>query len=98
MKKQILKSKDPKKKEIVVPHFKNEEGEADFWASINLTDHFVPSDFERVSFPNLKPTSRPISLRLPEPIIYRVKEQANRLNVPYQSLMKQYIAEGADRR
>jgi len=46
------------------------------------------------SFPNLKPSSRAISLRLPEPMIVRLKEQANERRVPYQSLIKQYIAEG----
>ncbi|PIR47060.1 MAG: hypothetical protein COV07_00960 [Candidatus Vogelbacteria bacterium CG10_big_fil_rev_8_21_14_0_10_45_14] len=80
-----------------MPKFKSEDAERNFWAKINLADYFVPEDFSMVSFPNLKPTSRPISLRLPDPIISRVKEKANRLNVPYQSLMKQYIAEGVGR-
>ena len=44
--------------------------------------------------PNLKPTSRAIFLRLPEPMILRLKEQANERHIPYQSLIKQYIAEG----
>jgi len=56
-----------------------------------------PSDFERVSFPNLKPTSRPISIRIPEHILVRLKEHANEINVPYQSLIKEYIAEGVVR-
>jgi predicted DNA binding CopG/RHH family protein len=61
---------------------------------VNLADYFELSDFERVSFPNLKPSSRSISIRLPEYLLIRIKEQANELNVPYQSLMKKYIAEG----
>ena len=65
-----------------------------FWSKVNLAEHFDPKDFKRASFPNLKPTSRSISLRVPEFLINRVKEKANELNVPYQSLMKKYIAEG----
>ncbi len=83
------------KKQLNIPHFKNEDDERDFWASIDLSEYFEPSDFHRVSFPNLKPTSRSISIRLPEFLINRVKERANKLSVPYQVLMKQYIAKGA---
>lgn len=82
------------KKLLKLPNFKNEDEERDFWAKINLADYYEPSDFEPVSFPNLKPTSRPISLRIPEYIIDRVKEKANAINIPYQSLMKQYIEKG----
>ena len=74
--------------------FKTEDAERDFWAKIDLADYFESKDFQAVSFPNLKPTSRAISLRLPEPMILRLKEQANERQIPYQSLIKQYIAEG----
>ena len=74
-----------------MPRFKNEDEERNFWAKINLTDYYEPSDFEPVSFPNLKPTSRAISIRLPEYLIDRIKEQANAINVPYQSLIKGYL-------
>jgi predicted DNA binding CopG/RHH family protein len=83
------------KKSLNIPNFKNEDDEHDFWASLDLSEYFEPSDFKKVSFPNLKPTSRSISIRLPEYLINRVKEQANKLSVPYQVLMKQYIAKGA---
>ncbi len=82
------------KKKIKIPKFKNEDEERDFWLKLDLSKHFEPSDFERVSFPNLKPTSKPISLRLPSFLINRVKEHANELDMPYQSLMKKYIAQG----
>ena len=82
------------KKSLKLPQFKNEDEERDFWSKIDLTDYFEPKDFVKVSFPNLKPTTRPISLRLPEFLINRVKEQANEINIPYQSLMKQYIMKG----
>lgn len=83
------------KKKLVLPKFKNEDDERDFWAKIDLSDYYEPSDMVSVSFPNLKPTTRPISLRVPEYIIDRVKEKANAINIPYQSLMKQYIEKGA---
>jgi len=83
------------KKELKIPKFKNEDQEREFWAKINLVDYFKLNDFEPISFSNLKPTSRSISIRLPEYLIVIIKEQANELNVPYQSLMKKYLAQGA---
>lgn len=83
-----------KKKQLKVPKFKNEDHERRFWSKVNLADFFDARDFVRASFPNLKPSSRSISLRIPEYILIRLKEQANELNIPYQSLMKQYIAKG----
>jgi len=82
------------KKPLRLPRFKTEDQEREFWAKIDLGDYFDSKDFESVSFPNLKPSSRPISIRLPEPMIFRLKERANERHVPYQSLIKQYIAEG----
>jgi len=82
------------KKIIKPPKFKTENKERDFWTKIDLSQHFDPADFRNVSFPDLKPTSRSISIRIPEYILVRLKEQANELNVPYQTLMKQYIAKG----
>lgn len=79
---------------LKIPKFKNEDEERKFWAKIDLSDYFVPSDFEKVSFPNLKPTSRSISIRIPEYIINRLREKANEINIPYQSLIKGYIKEG----
>lgn len=79
------------KKALKIPKFKNEDEEREFWAKINLADYFEPSDFVPVSFPNLKPTTRSISIRLPEYLIDRIKEQANQINVPYQSLIKGYL-------
>ena len=83
------------KKQLKLPKFKNEDEEREFWARIDLSEYFEPSDFVPVSVPNLKPTTRSISIRIPEYLIVRVKEQANALDIPYQSLMKQYIAKGA---
>lgn len=77
-----------------IPKFKNESEERAFWSKFNLSKNFKAGDFEKASFPNLKPSSRPISLRLPSHLIARVKEHANELDMPYQSLMKKYIAQG----
>ncbi|KKQ98247.1 MAG: hypothetical protein UT24_C0007G0007 [Candidatus Woesebacteria bacterium GW2011_GWB1_39_12] len=82
------------KKPLKLPKFKNEDEEREFWAKINLADYYEPSDFVRVSFPNLKPTTRSISIRIPEYLLNRVKEKANEINIPYQSLIKQYIKKG----
>ncbi len=82
------------KKPLKIQKFKTEDEERDFWAKIDLADYFERKDFQTVSFPNLKPSSRAISLRMPEPMILRLKERANERHVPYQSLIKQYIADG----
>ena len=82
------------KKPLKLPNFKNEDEEREFWWNIDLSEYLEPSDLQRVSFPNLKPTSRSISIRIPEYLLYRVKEEANKINIPYQSLIKQYIQKG----
>ena len=82
------------KKKISIPKFANENEERRFWSKMDLEKYFDLEDFRAVSFPNLKPTSRAISIRLPEAFILRLKEQANELQIPYQALIKQYIAEG----
>lgn len=86
------------KKLLKLPKFKDEDEEREFWSKIDLSEYYEPKDLERVSFPNLKPSSRPISLRIPEYLLMRIKERANELNIPYQSLLKQYIAQGVLRK
>ncbi|OGD85877.1 hypothetical protein A2696_03405 [Candidatus Curtissbacteria bacterium RIFCSPHIGHO2_01_FULL_41_13] len=82
------------KKQLKIPKFKNEDEEREFWWNLDLSEYFEPSDFERVSFPNLKPTTRSISIRIPEYLLNRIKEKANEINIPYQSLIKEYIKKG----
>lgn len=82
------------KKQLKIPKFKNEDEERKFWSKIDLADYFDSKDLQAVSFPNLKPSSRSISIRLSEPMLLRLKERANERHVPYQALIKQYIAEG----
>ncbi|MBI3442341.1 MAG: BrnA antitoxin family protein [Candidatus Sungbacteria bacterium] len=86
------------RKQLNIPKFKNENEERKFWSRVDLSEHFLLREFKPAAFPNLKPSSRSISLRLPEYILARLKERAHALNVPYQSLMKQYIARGALRK
>lgn len=81
-----------------IPKFKNEDEEARFWNTHDSTEYLDWSKAKNIIFPNLKPTSRSISIRLPEYIINEVKVKANRLDVPYQTLMKQYIAKEALRK
>lgn len=83
------------KKPLKLPKFKNEDEERDFWAKIDLGDYYEAKDFKHITFPNLKPTTQSISIRIPLYILDQVRLKANKLNIPYQSLMKQYIAEGA---
>lgn len=83
------------KKKLKLPKFKNEDKEREFWWNLDLSEYYESSDLERVSFPNLKPTTRSISIRIPEYLLNRVKEKANEINIPYQSLIKEYIKKGA---
>jgi len=79
------------KKQIKPPKFKNEDEEREYWAAIELSEHYEAADFEKVSFPNLKPSSRSISIRFPEYVLDAVKEQANMMGVPYQALIKEAV-------
>lgn len=83
------------KKKLIVPKFKNEAKEAEFWANLDLSEYFEPSDFKRgIVFPNLKRSKKLISIRLPEQLLLKVKVKANKSKVPYQNLIQQYIEKG----
>ncbi len=77
-----------------VPQFKNEEEERKFWQRVDATDYVDFASLQKWSFPNLKLTSKPITIRIPESVINRVKIKANKLDMPYQTLIKQYIYKG----
>ncbi|MEK7127710.1 MAG: BrnA antitoxin family protein [Patescibacteria group bacterium] len=79
------------KKKLILPKFKNEDEEREFWGKLDLSEYYEASDLEPVSFPNLKPTTIPISIRLPEYLLNRIKERANGMAVPYQALIKQWL-------
>ncbi len=77
----------------VLPKFKSEDAEREFWASHDSAEYIDWSKARPVNFPNLKPTTRTISLRLPESTIAALKVLANKRDVPYQSLLKIYLSE-----
>lgn len=71
-----------------MPKFKNEDQERDFWATHSSLDYLDWSKAKAISFPNLKPSTTTISLRLPVGLLNRIKISAHRSDVPYQSLIK----------
>jgi predicted DNA binding CopG/RHH family protein len=76
-----------------IPKFKSEDEERSFWASRDSGSYIDWSQGQRVLLPKLKPSLRTISLRLPEPMITRLKVLANKRDIPYQSLLKMLLAE-----
>ena len=76
-----------------IPRFKNEAAEREFWATHDSTDYLDWRKGKRATLPNLKPASQTISLRLPKPMLDRLKLLANKRDVPYQSLLKMFVAE-----
>lgn len=74
------------------PKFRNEDEEREFWGTHSPLDFFDISSAKRASFPNLKPSLKPISLRLPEDVLDTLKVLANKRDVPYQSLIKIFLA------
>lgn len=87
-----MKRTKPKKLKRL-PVFESEEQEREFWSNHDSMDYIDWSKAERTVFPNLKPTARTISLRLPETMIASLKLLANKRDVPYQSLLKIFLAE-----
>ena len=76
-----------------IPRFKNEDEEREFWASHDSADCVDWRRARRVVMPRLKPSTRTISIRLPESMIDELKLLANKRDVPYQSLMKMFLVE-----
>lgn len=79
-----------------IPHFNTEREEREFWQKVDSTEYVDYSNLKRWRFPNLKLTSSPITIRLPDSLIERVKVRAHRQDIPYQSLIKQLIYKGLD--
>jgi predicted DNA binding CopG/RHH family protein len=73
--------------------FKNEKEELKFWSTHDSTEYVDYSKAKRVLFPNLKLSTRTISIRLPESLITHIKVLANKRDIPYQSLLKMYLVE-----
>lgn len=76
-----------------IPNFKNLKDEKKFWQNADTSEYFDYSKAELVEFPNLKPSTESISIRLPSSLLTRIKKIANSQDVPYQSLMKVYLAD-----
>jgi predicted DNA binding CopG/RHH family protein len=85
--------KKGKTKRKRVPPFRTEDEERAFWAKADSVDHVDWDKAKRVVLPNLKPSQRTISLRLPEMMLAQLKVLANKRDVPYQSLLKIFLAE-----
>jgi predicted DNA binding CopG/RHH family protein len=90
----MRKTKSKKLKPI--PLFKTEAEERQFWETHDSTDYVDWSKAQRVHFPNLKLSTQSISLRLPLGLLERIKIAANKRDVPYQSLIKVWLAEKVD--
>ena len=79
-----------------IPDFKNENEERVYWAEQDSSEFFDWKQAQRAIFPNLKPTLKSISLRLPESMIDELRQLANERDVPYQSLIKHFLRERID--
>ena len=76
-----------------VPNFKSEAQEQDFWTKHDSTEYIDWKQGQVAVFPELKPSTQTISLRLPKSLLDALKVIANKRDVPYQSLMKIFLAE-----
>jgi predicted DNA binding CopG/RHH family protein len=75
------------------PQFNSEKDERLYWESHDSTEHLDWTKAQKVSLPNLKPTTKTISLRLPQHLLDSIKTAANSRDVPYQSLIKVWLQE-----
>ncbi len=82
----------PKKSLKPIPRFGTEAAEREFWATHDTTEYLDWSKARRAVFPNLRPSTETISLRLPAPLLADLKALANERDVPYQSLLKVFLA------
>ena len=77
----------------IIPKFKSEDKKGNFWATADSTEYIDWEEARRTVLPNLKPSLKKISLRLPELMLEELKALANKRDIPYQSLMKMFLAE-----
>ena len=85
-----------RKKRKPIPSFRSEAEERQFWETYDSSDYVDWTQGERVRFAKLKPTTKAISLRLPESLLERIKVAANKRDMPYQSLIKAWLSEKVD--
>jgi predicted DNA binding CopG/RHH family protein len=81
-----------KKRNNRIPKFKNEDEEREFWATHSPLDYFDSNSVKSASFPDLKPSLKSISIRVPSDMLAELKTLANKKDAPYQSLAKIYLA------
>jgi predicted DNA binding CopG/RHH family protein len=81
-----------------IPKFKTEEEESIFWSKTDSTEVLDWSKAQLAVMPNLKPSLKSISIRIPETLLARLKQEANKLDIPYQSYMKMLLNDGLERR
>ncbi|MEK7580855.1 MAG: BrnA antitoxin family protein [Patescibacteria group bacterium] len=86
-----------KKKFKPIPNFENEDEERNFWANADTSEYFDLKRPVEMDLSKLKPSTETISLRLPGFLLYRIKQLANKRDVPYQSLMKIFLAERVEK-
>lgn len=79
-----------------IPQFESEDAEREFWSKVDSTEYVDWEAAKRVVLPNLKPSQKTISLRLPAMMLAELKRLANKRDVPYQSLLKVFLAERLD--
>jgi predicted DNA binding CopG/RHH family protein len=77
---------------LKIPGFENEDQEREFWAKHSPLDYFDTGRPLKGTFPRLKPSLKSVSIRLPEDLLVELKNLANKQDVPYQSLMKTFLA------
>ena len=80
-----------------IPHFTSEDEERAFWAVHETADYFDYAKAQPTLMPNLRPTLKTVSLRLPESLVESIQVLAHKKDVPYQSLMKILLTEGVER-
>jgi predicted DNA binding CopG/RHH family protein len=85
------------KKQLILPKFKNEDEEFEFWSNLDISEYFEASDFKRFNLEQFmkdhaEPKSTRITMRVPTELVKKYKAKASKLDVPYQSLMKQQLA------
>lgn len=76
-----------------IPRFKNEDEEREFWHKEDSTEYIDWNKAQNIVMPNLKPSSKSVSIRMPETLLNDIKLLANKKGVPYQSLIKVFLAE-----
>ena len=74
-----------------IPKFKSNQDEDLFWQKVDSTEYVDYSNLRSMQFPNLRLTSKPVTIRIPEGLLNRLKIMAHQQDIPYQSLIKQFL-------